>query len=33
MSSIIDSLIVIGLIVSAIICAWAVLTPNHLFIG
>lgn len=33
MSNIIDSLIVLGLIVSAVVTAWAVLTPNHLFIG
>ncbi|MCI6988885.1 MAG: hypothetical protein MR902_04850 [Campylobacter sp.] len=33
MSSILEKLIVIGLIVLAIVCAWAVLTPNNLFIG
>nr|WP_089187686.1 MULTISPECIES: hypothetical protein [Campylobacter] len=33
MSSVFEYLIVIGLIVSAVVCAWAVLTPNHLFVG
>lgn len=33
MSNILGSIIVIGLILTAIITAWAVLTPNHLFIG
>lgn len=28
-----DKLITIGLIISAIYTAYAVLTPNHLFIG
>lgn len=28
-----DYIIVIGLVVSAIVTAWSVLTPNHLFIG
>lgn len=29
----VDKLITIGLIISAIYTAYAVLTPNHLFIG
>lgn len=33
MANIIDTLIVVALVVSGAICAWAVLTPNHLFIG
>lgn len=33
MSNILGSIIVIGLILTAIVTAWAVLTPNHLFIG
>lgn len=33
MSKMLEYLIVIGLIVSAVVCAWAVLTPNHLFVG
>lgn len=33
MSKMLEYLIVIGLIVSAAVCAWAVLTPNHLFVG
>jgi hypothetical protein len=28
-----DKIITVGLIITAIICAWAVLTPNNLFIG
>ena len=28
-----DYIIVIGLVISAIVTAWSVLTPNHLFIG
>jgi hypothetical protein len=28
-----DKIITIALIVIAIVSAWAVLTPNHLFIG
>jgi len=28
-----DKIITVGLIITAIICAWAVLTPNALFIG
>lgn len=28
-----DYIIIIGLVVSAIVTAWSVLTPNHLFIG
>lgn len=28
-----DYVIVIGLVISAIVTAWSVLTPNHLFIG
>lgn len=33
MNKALDYIIVIGLIVSAVITAWSVLTPNHLFIG
>ncbi|CZE47758.1 Uncharacterised protein [Campylobacter geochelonis] len=33
MSKALEAIILLGLIVSAIVCAWAVLTPNHLFIG
>lgn len=33
MNKIIEYLIIIGLVASAIIAAWSVLTPNHLFIG
>lgn len=33
MSNIMNSLIVIGLIICAAITAWAVLTPNHPFVG
>lgn len=28
-----DKLITLGLIVMAVVAAWAVLTPNHLFVG
>jgi len=28
-----DKIITLGLIVMALVSAWAVLTPNHLFIG
>jgi len=28
-----DKLITLGLIVMALVAAWAVFTPNHLFIG
>ncbi|TQR54462.1 hypothetical protein [Campylobacter troglodytis] len=33
MSKIIEYLIIIGLVLSAVITAWSVLTPNHLAIG
>nr|WP_321434842.1 hypothetical protein [uncultured Campylobacter sp.] len=33
MKSALDYIIVIGLIVTAAITAWSVLTNNHLFIG
>lgn len=33
MSKAIEYLIIIGLVASAIIAAWSVLTANHLFIG
>ncbi|MDP1784836.1 MAG: hypothetical protein Q8K81_05350 [Sulfuricurvum sp.] len=33
MVSIMDKVITIGLIVTAAITLWAVLTPNHLFVG
>lgn len=28
-----DKIITLGLVVIAVVAAWAVLTPNHLFIG
>jgi hypothetical protein len=28
-----DKIITLGLVVMALVTAWAVLTPNHLFIG
>ena len=28
-----DKLITIGLVILAVVTAWAVLTPNHLFVG
>ena len=28
-----DKLITLGLVIMAVVAAWAVLTPNHLFIG
>lgn len=28
-----DKIITLGLIIMAVVAAWAVLTPNHLFIG
>jgi len=28
-----DKIITLGLIIMALVSAWAVLTPNHLFIG
>lgn len=28
-----DKILTLGMIVLAIVTAWAVLTPNHLFIG
>mgnify|MGYP000330560883 CR=1 FL=1 len=33
MSVILEKCILIGLIAAAIVTAWAVLTPNHLFVG
>jgi len=33
MNKIVETLIIVGLVVTALITAWAVLTPNHLFIG
>lgn len=33
MSSVLEYIIVVGLVISAVVCAWAVLTPNHLFVG
>ncbi|MDQ1298359.1 MAG: hypothetical protein QG558_898 [Campylobacterota bacterium] len=33
MASIMDKLITIALIISAAITVWAVVTPNHLFVG
>jgi len=28
-----DKIITIGLVILAVVTAWAVLTPNHLFVG
>ncbi len=28
-----DKIIALGLVIIALVAAWAVLTPNHLFIG
>ena len=33
MSNLLESLIIIGLVITAVITAWSVLTPNSLFIG
>lgn len=33
MNKLLEILIVIGLIISAVVTAWSVLTPNSLFIG
>lgn len=33
MQAILEKFIVAGLIVAAVFTAWAVLTPNHLFVG
>lgn len=33
MSAILEKCIVIGLVAAAIITAWEVITPNHLFVG
>ncbi|MDD2828024.1 MAG: hypothetical protein PHW18_00445 [Sulfuricurvum sp.] len=33
MASIMDKLITIALVVSAAVTLWAVLTPNHLYVG
>lgn len=33
MNKVLEYLIIIGLVATAIITAWSVLTPNHLFIG
>lgn len=33
MVSLMEKIIVVGLVVLAVITAWSVLTPNHLFIG
>ena len=32
MDKIVEYLIIIGLVISALVTAWSVLTPNHLFI-
>ena len=32
MDKIVEYLIIIGLVISALVTAWTVLTPNHLFI-
>jgi len=28
-----DKLITLGLVIAAVVTLWAVLTPNHLFVG
>ncbi|MDO5045382.1 MAG: hypothetical protein Q4D84_01700 [Campylobacter sp.] len=33
MSAVLEKVIIILLIVAGAICAWSVLTPNHLFVG
>lgn len=33
MNAIMDKLITLALVASALVTLWAVLTPNHLFIG
>ncbi|HEX5623559.1 MAG TPA: hypothetical protein VFX57_03860 [Sulfuricurvum sp.] len=33
MASIMDKLITVGLIIAAAITLWAVITPNHLYVG
>ncbi len=33
MITMLEKIILIGLILLAVIAAWSVLTPNHLFIG
>lgn len=33
MADYMDKIITVGLIITAVICAWAVLTSNNLFIG
>jgi hypothetical protein len=33
MANIMDKLIAVALIISAAVTLWAVLTPNHLFVG
>lgn len=33
MASIMDKLITVTLVISAAVTLWAVLTPNHLFVG
>lgn len=33
MNKLLEILIVVGLIISAVVTAWSVLTPNSLFIG
>lgn len=33
MSGILEKVIVLLIIAAGIICAWSVLTPNHLFVG
>ncbi|WP_366934086.1 hypothetical protein [Sulfuricurvum sp.] len=33
MASIMDKLITVALVISAAVTLWAVLTPNHLYIG
>ncbi|MDP3265927.1 MAG: hypothetical protein Q8M39_03770 [Sulfuricurvum sp.] len=33
MAKYMDKLIALGLIISAVVTLWSVLTPNHLFVG
>ncbi|MFA6189426.1 MAG: hypothetical protein WC680_09135 [Sulfuricurvum sp.] len=33
MAKYMDKLITLGLVIAAVVTLWAVLTPNHLFVG
>ncbi|KAA8603534.1 hypothetical protein CGP82_06810 [Campylobacter sp. LR185c] len=33
MNKIVETLIIVALVVTAVVTVWSVLTPNHLFIG